>query len=223
MRWGVNARFFYSAIETAIGHYGYEAIVADQDVVLLHQSDEPQPLTGAVLGRVVDLMDSSGKYAPAAQETIDWMGRQWLLDQLPPSASGEPVQFDGGISLLGFEAPAQLEPEQALCVTLYWQADTTVAGDYTVFLHFAAPDGFVQAQRDTQPAFGFYPTSIWLPGEIVADMHCMYLPPGLDPGQYDLLTGLYNPDNGQRLPLLTDRSREDNALPLSHIELANPE
>ena len=55
LRWGVNARFFYSAIETAIGQYGYEAVYADQDVVLLHQTDEPQPLTGAVLGRVIEL------------------------------------------------------------------------------------------------------------------------------------------------------------------------
>ena len=45
MRWGVNARFFYSAIETAIGRYGYEALYANNDVILLRQTDDPQPLT----------------------------------------------------------------------------------------------------------------------------------------------------------------------------------
>ncbi len=41
MRWGVNARFFYSAIETAIGRYGYEALYANNDVILLQQTERP--------------------------------------------------------------------------------------------------------------------------------------------------------------------------------------
>ncbi len=220
LRWGVNARFFYSAIETAIGQFGYEALYANEDVVLLHQTDEPQPLTGAVLGRVIELLDSGGKYAPAAPETIAWMGRQWVGSQLPPTVSRQTTQFENGISLLGHEAPAVREPGQPLCVTLYWQADSAVADDYTVFLHLAAPDGFVQAQRDTSPVFGFYPTSSWQPGEIVADMHCLQLPPGLAPGQYDILTGLYHPENGERLQIVTAGGRKDNALLLGNVTLA---
>jgi len=221
-RWGVNARFFLSAIETAIGQYGYEALYASEDVVLLHQADESQPHTGAVLGRVIDLLDSGGKYAPAAQETIDWMGRQWLVDQLPATAKHQTAQFEQGIALLDYEAPVEREPGQPLCVTLYWQAGTAVAADYTVFLHLTAPDGFVQAQRDTEPAFGFYPTSSWQPDEIVSDMHCLQIPQGLTPGQYELLTGFYNPQNGARLKLLSD-NREDNALRLSAVEISSPD
>lgn len=216
LRWGVNARFFYSAIETAIGQYGYEALYANQDVVLLQQTDEPQPLTGAVLSRVIELLDSGGKYAPAAQETIDWMGRQWIVNQLPETASDQSAQFEDGITLLGYEAPSEREAGQPLCVTLYWQAGSAVAEDYTVFLHLAAADGFVQAQRDTLPVFGFYPTSGWQSGEIVADMHCLQPHPGLAHGQYDLITGLYNPETGERLLLANS---EDNALLLGHVQL----
>jgi hypothetical protein len=221
LRWGVNARFYYSAIETVIGQYGYEALYADHDVVLLHRTAEPQPLTGAVLGRVIDLLDSGGKYAPAAQETIDWMGQQWIVDELPKTVSGQPTQFGNGISLLGYNAPTEREPGQPLCATLYWQVDAALMEEYTVFLHLAAPDGFIQAQRDTQPAFGFYPTSNWQPGEIVADMHCLQLPQGLVPDQYNLLTGLYNPQNGERLQLSSNSSREDNALLLGQVEISS--
>ena len=223
LRWGVNARFFYSAIETAIGRFGYEALYANADVVLLHQTNEPQPLTGAVLGRVIELLDSGGKYAPAAPETIDWMGRQWVGNSLPPTVTRQTAQFEDGISLLGYEAPAVRESGQPLCVTLYWQTDAAITGDYTVFLHLAAPDGFVQAQRDTSPVFGFFPTSSWPPEEIVADMHCLHLPAGLAPGQYDILAGLYDPETGVRLQNLTAALGEENAVFLGQVTLVNPE
>jgi hypothetical protein len=222
LRWGVNARFFYSAIETAIGQFGYEAVYADEDVVLLHQTGDPQPLTGAVLGRVIELLESGGKYAPAAQETVDWMGRQWVVDQLPPGIAVQPAQFETGISLLGHEAPASREPGQPLCVTLYWQTDTVVAQNYTIFLHLAAEDGFIQAQRDSQPVFGFFPTTNWHPGEIIADMHCLQIPQGLTPGRYKILTGLYLAESGQRLQLLSDIGGEDNALTLGQITISSP-
>lgn len=199
LRWGVNARFFYNAIETAIGRFGYEVLYAREDVVLLHRVEEPQPLTGAVMGRVVGLLESGGKYAPAAEETIEWMGHQWLLDELPPSAHKLAAMYDEGPTLLAYEAPQVRAPGQAFCVTLYWAADKTISNDYTAFLHVAAADGFVQAQRDSQPVFGFYPTSKWQPGEIVVDMHCMQLPAGLASGHYDILTGLYADGSGQRL------------------------
>lgn len=222
MRWGVNARFFYSAIETAIGRYGYEALVAGEDVILLHKTNEPQPLTGAVLGRVIELLESGGKYAPAAQETIDWMGRQWILDQLPPEIVPQPLQFEQGITLLGFEAEMERTAGQPLCVTLYWQASSAIDQDFTAFLHLVAPDGFLQAQRDSSPAFGFYPTSQWQPGQIVADMHCLQLPSGLAPGQYDLQAGLYDPDTSQRLAIVDDSANEDSAAPLGQISVVSP-
>jgi len=221
MRWGVNTRFFYSAIETAIGRYGYEALYANNDVVLLHKTDEPQPLTGAVLGRVIDLLESGGKYAPAAKETIDWMGQQWFRDQLPAGIISQTHQFERGINLLGYEAAADRAPGQPLCVTLYWQAESAVGDDFTVFLHLVAPDRFVQAQRDNSPAFGFYPTSQWPVGQYVADMHCLQLPPGLMPGQYDLLAGLYDPDSSQRLAIIDGSGSEDSAVLLGQITVSS--
>jgi hypothetical protein len=222
LRWGVNARFFYSAIETAIGQFGYEAIYADQDVVLLQQTTDPQPLTGAVLGRVIELLESGGKFAPAAAETITWMGRQWIVDGLPDSTVTHSAQFANEIYLLGYEVPTERQPGQPLCVTLYWQAAAPLEQDFTVFLHLTAADGFLQAQRDTQPVFGFYPTSSWQAGEIIADMHCLQIPPDLATGPYNLLTGLYNSAAGQRLSLISPSGNQNDALILGQIDLVTP-
>ena len=150
------------------------------------------------------------------------MGRQWILDQLPPEIVPQPLQFEQGITLLGFEAEMERTAGQPLCVTLYWQASSAIDQDFTAFLHLVAPDGFLQAQRDSSPAFGFYPTSQWQPGQIVADMHCLQLPSGLAPGQYDLLAGLYDPDTSQRLAIVDDSANEDSAAPLGQISVVSP-
>lgn len=223
LRWDVNARFFYAAIETAIGLYGYEALYFRDDVVLLAQTAAPQPQTGAVLQRVVALLEAGGKFAPAAPSTIAWMGRQWVREEVPPTAVAHLTSFASGIQLLGYEIPTKpLAAGRPLCAILYWQAtDAPPPRSYTVFLHFAGPDGYVHAQRDRVPALGFYPIPTWQPGEIVADMHCLQIPPSLPAGTYRLHTGLYDPDSGDRLPITGEAAETtDGALLLTEITIA---
>jgi hypothetical protein len=128
------------------------------------------------------------------------------------------AQFEKGIALLGFEGPSRSSAGRPLCVILYWQAEGEVAADYTVFVHLIAADGFVQAQNDSQPVFGYHPTSNWEPGEIVADLHCLVVPPGITPGEYMLKIGLYDPENGSRLSVIDPPSSE-NALNVSSITI----
>lgn len=223
-RWGVNARIFLNSIETAVGYFGYEAIYFQDDVVLLTQMAEPQPATGAMLQRIFELQEAGGKFAPTAQTTLDWLGQQWTMAEgLPETAVALPTQFADYIQLLGYELS---EPEPvlggALCATLYWQTETAVTTDYTVFMHFAAEDGFVQAQRDSAPAFGFSPTSRWQPNLVMGDLHCLQIPPHLQLGTYHLKVGLYNPATGARLPLLAhDGSPADDELQLTVVSLSN--
>jgi hypothetical protein len=145
------------------------------------------------------------------------LGEQWIVDELPATAVPITAQFEQGIHLLGYEAPATSSQGRPLCVTLYWGAETAVAADYTVFLHLVAPDGFVQAQHDGGPVFGYHPTSAWQPGQIVADLHCLVLPLGFAPGSHTLRAGLYDPITGDRLHLLAPPSVDD-ALNLGKVE-----
>lgn len=219
-RWGVNARIFHSALETAVAQFGYEAIYFKDDVVLLTQLAEPQPETGQMMQRLIDLQEAGGKYAPTAQSTLDWLGSHYRLTSLPDTAVTSQTHFENGITLAGYElAEATVQPGQAQCVTLYWTTDTAVAADLTVFVHLAAADGFVLNQRDNPPAFGYTPTSSWQPNEIIADPHCLQIPQ-LQPGQYHFNIGLYDAASGARIPITqSDQPISDDAFQLPSFDI----
>jgi hypothetical protein len=85
-------------------------------------------------------------------------------------------------------------------------------------VHLIDERGRVVAQADSIPADGLAPTTSWLPGEIVADGHVLVAP---GPGRYRLLVGLYDPDSGERLPVLDEAGRPipESAIPVSDVEL----
>jgi hypothetical protein len=87
---------------------------------------------------------------------------------------------------------------------LAWQAGGTVDRDYTVFVHLLGPDGAIVTQADAPPGDPFFPTTTWLPGEIVLDTHSLVLPPGAPAGDYTLLVGLYHRPTSQRLEARDD-------------------
>lgn len=99
--------------------------------------------------------------------------------------------------------PAQIAPGDWLRFTLIWQADTAIPQDYTVFTQLLGPDGRVVAQYDNPPVSGWYPTSLWVAGETVADDYALRLPPDASAGQYRLIAGMYDAASGQRVPLTT--------------------
>ena len=70
------------------------------------------------------------------------------------------------IDLLGYDLSRQGE---VVRLTLYWQAHRPVPHDYTVFVHCLDDSGRLIMQQDQQPLGGFYPTSLWRPGEVIAD------------------------------------------------------
>lgn len=222
LRWGVNARIFHSAIETAIGRYGYEATYFKDDVLLLQRQDQPLPATGAALQRIIELQEAGGKYAPTAQSTLDWLGQEWVFDTLPQTARPVNAQFGNGIRLAGYDlSEDQFAPETAVCATLYWTTDAAITTDLTVFLHLVSPDGFVQAQRDNPPALGFWPANRWQPDTFVADMHCFQIPPGIQPGTYDLNAGLYDPNTGNREEVVaSDSAITNNAIHLATLDVS---
>lgn len=74
--------------------------------------------------------------------------------------------------------------------------------DYTVFVHLLDGNGRIVAQRDGQPGDGFYPTSIWDPGEVVPDEYAIIVPPDLPAGDYEVVVGMYYFPTGERLPIV---------------------
>jgi len=97
------------------------------------------------------------------------------------------------------QPPSHNLPPTTYDLTLYWQALTPPDRDYTVFVHLLGPDGEIVAQDDAPPGDPFFPTTTWLPGDVVRDGHTLSLPEDAPPGTYTLLVGLYHQPGGERL------------------------
>jgi hypothetical protein len=141
----------------------------------------------------------------------------------PPSYTGsEPlnITFGDAVRLEGYETSTASGPEN-LEVILYWRSLAPLPASYMTFLHLVDPEGNLVTQSDTLPAQGLFPTSAWQPGDMVLSRHTLTLPPGLPAGEYSLLAGLYRPEDGARLPVLTSNSETaaDNAVPIGRISL----
>jgi hypothetical protein len=123
-------------------------------------------------------------------------------------------RFGEAITLEGY---AWVTGAEALRVSLFWTADAWLDTDYTVCVHLvgAEGDGAAKAQGDAPPQGGRWPTSLWLPGITVDDLHVVQLPDDLAVGAYHLLVGLYDPATGERLRLPDGR----DAVRLGELEI----
>jgi hypothetical protein len=118
------------------------------------------------------------------------------------------TRFGQQIRLLGHAATAETD---GLRVTLYWQAAAPIPQDYQVFLHVLDDSGRIVGQVDGPPLAGLYPTSRWLPGQIIADTYSIPLNPETRP--VALRAGLYDLGSLERLPAQSGQGqpRPDNA------------
>lgn len=103
----------------------------------------------------------------------------------------------GQIELLGYD----LQPENGKWhVTLHWRAATTIAQDYTVFVHLI-DDNAILSQGDGPPCNGQCPTSLWRTGDTWQDTHSVPVPESTTTTQAPTLAvGWYDPQTGTRLP-----------------------
>jgi hypothetical protein len=91
-----------------------------------------------------------------------------------------------------------------------------MAANYKVFVHvFDMGTGVPVAQDDAEPNRGGFPTRFWAPGDLVTD-HILIDLTQVQPGEYGIAVGIYDPLSQERLPLLIDgqQSPEDRRLVL---------
>ncbi len=101
------------------------------------------------------------------------------------------VESPGPLSLV--LAEAQQESPQLLRTDLVWQAAEQILANYGTSVRLKDAEGYIVASSDAQPLYGFYPTSLWQPGERVYDSRWLSLPEGTPPGSdYSLEVLLYD-------------------------------
>jgi hypothetical protein len=94
--------------------------------------------------------------------------------------SGRALDLENGLAVRF--ASMERAGADRLVVTVYWQSIQPVGEDYSVAVHLLARDppaspADVIAQADSRhPVDGWYPTSRWLPGEIVRDTYSVPVP-----------------------------------------------
>jgi 4-amino-4-deoxy-L-arabinose transferase-like glycosyltransferase len=126
----------------------------------------------------------------------------------------------------GAAGPRLLIANPGACVvhlTLYWRAISAMDAAYTVFTHLLDADNQIWAQLDSQPQKGQFPTTEWLPGDLIQDVYDLTLSPDVPPGQYTLKVGMYRLETGERLPAFDSEGRrwEHDAIQLDlSIEMA---
>ena len=144
------------------------------------------------------------------------------LFELPPQSHPLDVDFGGQIKLAGYELTTD---PGALALTLWWQARSQPHADYTVFVHLFDPSTNQNVtQSDAMPRAGSYPTTAWLPGEVVSETVRLDLSVVL-PGDYQLAVGLYDAMTATRLSATSADGLPvpDNRLVLEDIiEVSNP-
>ncbi len=137
-------------------------------------------------------------------------GVAWLV-RSPSGADAPlaaPVTIGEQVQLLGVTSrgkAAQAGSSQAL--TLLWFNLERTRESYITFLHLTAPGGGNPlAQHDSEPNMGTVPTSRWLAGQVVEDLHLLDIPPDLAAGRYELWAGIYALTDGEARPLPGDSS-----------------
>lgn len=128
-----------------------------------------------------------------------------------PDEIQHPIQanFDNQVEWLGCDFDVQTEETEnpRVNVTLYWRALSRLPLDYKVFTQLFGPEGKMYGQKDDFPGGGTFPTTSWLEEEIIADLYEIILDPETPLGTYSLSIGLYDPNTGERLPVVDTQGR----------------
>ncbi len=120
--------------------------------------------------------------------------------EIPAIRNTQHAALGGQVELLGYDMDlGNARPGGTLGLTLYWRALAEMETSYTVFTHLLDSNGQTAAQQDNPPVNGAYPTTLWLPGEIVTDSYTIALPTDMPPGDYPIQVGMYVAEDGLRL------------------------
>ncbi len=118
--------------------------------------------------------------------------------------SGYTVGLEQGPSAIPLTLYGPIQGDDTLLLNVTWQPLQIFDQDLKVFVHLIDSGENVLAQFDGQPQEGVYPTSQWIPGELIKDTYPLHFPATASAGPYRVFIGLYNETTGQRLPVPTD-------------------
>jgi len=143
--------------------------------------------------------------------------------QLTPSYTRQ-ANWSDLIRLTGYELPTTAySPGDTINLTIYYQALANIEKNYTTYVHLLgqvnpASGSPLWGQIDREPCQGYYPTSRWQTGEIIANYAVLQISAEAPPGEYTLSTGFYSWPEIEPLPLVGPQPGEA-AITLQSIQI----
>jgi 4-amino-4-deoxy-L-arabinose transferase-like glycosyltransferase len=142
-------------------------------------------------------------------------GRPRQFD-VPPMQVTVGTSFGDQIELLGYD----LRRDATLDVILYWRALREMDISYTTFVHVLDGADQVVSQVDHVPGGGVFPTTGWLPNEVISDPFVVPLPESMPPAGLQIEVGIYDPVTGERLSISDQADSSDHLLLPSDIPIS---
>jgi hypothetical protein len=102
---------------------------------------------------------------------------------------------------VGGDGVPQLRAGGPLVVNTFWRARGGATEDYRLIIYLTDDAGKRWGETGQPPLAGAYPTSMWRPGEKVADQQFMWVYPEAPPGRYWLALAFYDYAGDSRLPV----------------------
>jgi 4-amino-4-deoxy-L-arabinose transferase-like glycosyltransferase len=151
------------------------------------------------------------------------------LGIVPLTAHSVDAIFGEGVRLAAYEIDGVVHaatddtyhpPSGWIHVTLYWEALVEISGDYSAVVRMTddAHQVWGGSLERATGAMQFYPSSSWVPGEIVRDDHDVNLNPQTPTGEYNLEVRLFTA-SGEEL-LASHEGREGAGVHLGQVTIA---
>ena len=124
------------------------------------------------------------------------------LDELASAPSSLHVFYQDCCELVGYTLPERpAHPGDRIPLTLVWRVTDPMDTNYSMFVHARTADTQLAGQLDTYHGSGMYPTTLWRPGEIIADTVYVPLDRKVDvPSMIQFHVGMYDLATMEVLP-----------------------
>lgn len=195
---------------------GVEDVLAEENIALggettRHRLRVPERTLPGLYFLSVRLFDARGELPPLDGGGTTYLRPIRVITQRPLKGDEPRLASMGESIVLSAVETLQIDAGH-LEIRPTWYTTRPLARDYAVSLRLYEAAGRLVAARDTQPGYGFFPTSVWPVNELVSDRLSLELPAGTPPGEeYRLELVLYKVADLQ--PIGVARI-EDVSLPL---------
>jgi 4-amino-4-deoxy-L-arabinose transferase-like glycosyltransferase len=138
---------------------------------------------------------------------------------LPAGAVQVGVPMGDAVVLEGYTVRPTASAGHGLNITFYWRAMRSGLPEYFVYVRAIDSQDQIRARADSPPVMGFWPTTRWQVGELVADEQVLVRPPETPAGTYRLEVGIYDPQTWAVLQPASGARGEGGGLLLGEINL----